>query len=181
MMLHSGMELHVELDKLKPFSKGARRYNFKENDPAIHLTRKFITTMNEKMILGTWQHYYMPFKTSKSTLKKLNLENPDMNNYKSYTLMSVNCGDEKTEEGRKELIDVQYLGSIDWFSRIKKAMKKLWDHKWDFFESISNEDLREICSKMPSYILPEFLDPLQKRIPKPRTNKKKRKADVWLV
>lgn len=182
MMIHSGMELHLELDKLKPFSKGSRRYNFKENDPAIQLTSKFITTMKEKMILGTWKHYYMPFKTSKSTLKKMNLKEADLNNHKSYTLVALNCGDEKTEAARTELIDVPYLASIDWLSRIKKAIKKLWDNKWDFFESIPNEKLKEICEKIPNYILPEFLAKLDQRIPKPRSNKRKRKeGDVWLV
>lgn len=181
MMLQSGMELHLELDELKPFSKGSRRYNFKENDPAIAMTCQFIHKMSEQMIIGSWQHYFMPFKTSKAKLKKMNLKEPDLNNHKSYTLTALNTGDYDTESKRKELIDVPYLGSIDWLSRIKKSMQKIWNNKWDFFEGIPNEDLKEIADRVPSYILPDFKQNLTTRVPKPRTNKKKRKASAIYV
>ncbi|MDQ2685014.1 MAG: hypothetical protein M3Y25_04105 [Thermoproteota archaeon] len=174
MMLHSGMELHLELDDIKPFSKGPRRYNFKYDDPVLQKTTAFIRSMSEKMILGTWKHYYMPFRTSKGTLKKLNLTEADVSNHRSYTLQAKDTGNAKVEAKRQELIDVPYLASIDWFTRIQKSIEKLWDHKWNFLESISNDDLKEICSKIPYYIRPEFEKSLEKRIPKKSRSKRKR-------
>ncbi len=181
MMLHSGMELHLELDELKPFSKGSRRYTFRDNDPTIAMTCKFIHKMSEEMILGSWQHYFMPFKASKAKLKKMNLQEPDLDNHRSYTLTSLNTGDFDTESKRKEIIDVPYLASVDWLSRIKKGIQKLWDNKWDFFESISNEDLKEVAESIPSYTLPEFQTNLLSRIPKAKRSRKKRKASVVYV
>lgn len=180
MMLHSGMELHLELDELKPFSKGSRRYIFKDNDPAIAMTCQYIRKMSEQMILGSWQHYFMPFKTSKAKLKKMNLTEPDLNNHRSYTLTPLNAADLETENKRKELIDVPDLASIDWFTRIKKGMQKLWDNKWDFFEGISNEDLKEAAKSIPSYILPGFETRLLSRVPKERKRKKRKATAIYV-
>lgn len=174
MMLQSGMELHVEIDEIKPFSKGSRRYHFKDDDPIFQKITLFVRTMSEQMILGTWKHYFMPFRISQRTLKKLNLTEPDINNHMSYTLQAKDTGSAKVEIKRKELIDVPYLGSIDWFTRIKKSIEKLWEHKWDFLDSISNEDLRDICSKIPFYIREDFEQKLEKRIPKISRSKRKR-------
>lgn len=174
MMLQSGMELHLELDDIKPFSKGPRRYNFKEDDPTLKKTGAFILTMIEQMILGTWKHYYIPLRISQRTLKKLNLKEPDLNNHKSYSLLSKDTCNAKLEAKRKELIDVPYLASIDWFTRIKESMEKLWDHKWNFLENISNEDLKDVCQKIPYYIQPGFEKSLDQRRPKPSRSKRKR-------
>ncbi len=178
MMIHSGMELNMDLEDLKPFSKGNKRYNFKENDESLKKTKLFILKLLDEMVLGTWKHYDMPMKPNRSVITKLKLSGPDSSNFNTYKLISVGTDNYAEENKKKELISVGYLGAINWQERIKKAMNKLWKNKWNFGEEISNEILENIVSEVPFYANVNLKEILQNRIPREKKERKKRKFKV---
>ncbi len=91
MMIQSGMDMKLELDEFKSFTKGSHRYTFKDSDTALIHTRKFIRNMLQKMILGTWKHYAIPIKPNRLKLKKLGLTQPDPNNRETFKLVIAGC------------------------------------------------------------------------------------------
>lgn len=175
-MIHSGMELNMDLEDLKPFSKGNKRYNFKEDDESLKKTKIFILKLLDEMVLGTWKHYEMQIKPNRKVITKLKLSGPDSSNFNTYKLVSVGADNYIEEKKKKELISVGYLGAINWQERIQQSMNKLWKNKWNFGEELSNEVLENIVNEVPFYANAKLKEILQKRIPAEKKERKKRKV-----
>jgi len=155
MMVHDGMEAHSDLLLSRKLTKGNQRYNLKLDGPEVKRMRKFLKQTYESFSNDEWEHYVIP----RRSLRAKKGERAPLLDTDDWTTMVLSSrkktGTMSAERKTLELIDVRFIGNVDWMSVLKKKFTSLVKRKWKFVEFLDEEQLRRLDEELPEYVYKE--------------------------
>ena len=127
LMLRNGLEFFDETAKMKSFSKGNRRYTFKDDDVALAKVKEFFIQTLFDMGTGNWKHYHFDKKEQKTFLKKHHLTSLNPLDFQTFRVERREAVQTKVEEEQlKELAGIQYIGAVNWMAKIQKTCASVY-------------------------------------------------------
>ena len=84
------------------------------------------------------------------------------------------------EQKTLELIDVSFVGGVNWITVLKKKFKSLVNRNWKFKEFLDDEQLARLERELPDYVYrdPVVIAPVgEKKVSGRSKNRKRKRVD----
>ena len=134
----------------------------------------------ESFANDTWKHYAIPRRQVKAKKGKT-APQMDSDNVSTMILGTrKKTGTQSVEQKTLELIDVRFVGGVNW----KKKFKSLVNRNWKFKEFLDDEQLARLERELPDYVYrdPVVIAPVgEKKVSGRSKNRKRKRVDNRLI
>ena len=135
----------------KKFLKGNRRYTLQDEGHEVTTSRAFLGDLFEKFANSTFSHYAIPRSGLKPPGGEGELLPMDVKDHRTMRFRTLKTGVRREETKQRELVDVQYLASVDWTSVLEAHWNSLLTRDWKFTEHLRPETLLWFQDQLPQY------------------------------
>jgi hypothetical protein len=160
-MRHTGLEFGEDMMQFHDILKGNRRYavnNEEVFEKAITFWNKVIQDLKE----GSFTHYKIPYKLQKTSKRIARFQLPS--DSKAPVIVVLQTGDTDSKDladKKRELKEVNYLASYDWYYFLENTLKSMHRKKWNVATQFDHKTIQEIVKKGGGYISPELVNHLK--------------------
>ena len=171
MMVHDGVEFNEDLLESYKLTKGNRRYEIEIDGPEMIRMREFLEATYESFRAETWTHYAIQRNSwkGKEGRSKMNTQVAS-----AMILSSAKSGTQSQELETRELIDVRFVASVDWYSALKTKFNSLLKRPWKFREHLNDVQLERVKRELPEYAVEA---PVEEKKSSKKTKKRKRTTE----
>lgn len=152
LMVHNGINFNAELLECGKFLKGNRRYIITDDSEAVQKTRQFLSNLYLEFANEQFQHYYLRREPHKRSVSGRRVTIPiNKADYKTMTFRSSRTSVANEEVPRRELVDVQYLATVNWEDILSEKFDGLLTRTWRFKELLKEKTLERFEKNFRHY------------------------------